>query len=61
MVGIIPFDLEDVFFQLDIKLREPTIISPPSVQSDSWVSKTSQDTKETSIQIERIKYRTSRH
>jgi len=59
--GIVPFDPERVISQLNIKLRTPTPTSPPSAQSDSWISKTPQNANEASLQTMHIKDRISRH
>jgi hypothetical protein len=37
-IGLVPFDPEAMISKLDIKLRTPTLTSPPSVATDPWFS-----------------------
>ena len=38
--GLIPFDPQAVISKLDVKLRTPTPVGPPSANADPWVSQT---------------------
>ena len=58
---LVPYDLEVVISQLDIKLSTPTPENLRPSTSNSWVCKTPQTAKEIAKQVTLIKNRIVRH
>jgi hypothetical protein len=59
--GLIPFDPQAVISKLDVKLRTPTPIGPPSVDVDPWVSQTPHNPTEALSQTTLVRDRIARH
>lgn len=59
--GLIPFDPKTVLGRLDVKLRTPTPIGPPSADADPWVSQTPHNPTEALSQTTLVRDRIARH
>jgi hypothetical protein len=59
--GLIPFDPQVVISKLDVKLRTPTPVGPPSIDADPWVSQTPHNPMEALSQTTLVRDRIARH
>jgi len=59
--GLIPFDPQAVILKLDVKLRTPTPVGPPSVDANPWVSQTPHNPTEALSQTTLVRDRIARH
>jgi len=59
--GLIPFNPQSVISKLDVKLRTPTPIGPPSIDVDPWVSQTPHNPTDALSQTTLVKNRIARH
>ena len=59
--GLIPFDPQAVISKLDVKLRTPTPVRPPSADANPWVSQTPYNPTDALSQTTLVKNRIARH
>jgi hypothetical protein len=59
--GLVPFDPEAVLSKLDVRIRTPTPSTPPSGDTDLWVSQTPHNPTDALSQMTLVKNRIARH